>query len=29
MEKLARSRRKPSTQVAVDVFEFRAAVSAR
>lgn len=29
MEKLARSRRKPATHVAVDVFEFRAAVGAR
>ena len=26
MEKLARSRRKPATRVAVDVFEFRTAV---
>jgi YgiT-type zinc finger domain-containing protein len=29
MEKLARSRRKPTTRVAVDVFEFRAAVGER
>ena len=29
MESLARSRRKPSTRVAVDVLEFRAAVGGR
>ncbi|MBI1748046.1 MAG: YgiT-type zinc finger protein [Acidobacteria bacterium] len=29
MEKLARSRRKPAGQVAVDVFEFRTAASAQ
>ena len=29
MEKLARSRRKPATRVAVDVFEFRTAVGER
>jgi YgiT-type zinc finger domain-containing protein len=29
LEKLARSRRKPATRMAVDVFEFRAAVGER